>query len=44
MKHADIYKNYNLNGLNMNLDQAVIAFSKVNKIRSFDKIKKIMKK
>jgi shikimate dehydrogenase len=44
MKHADIYKNYNLNGLNMNLDQAVIAFSKVNKIKSFDEIKKIMKK
>jgi shikimate dehydrogenase len=44
MKHANSYKNYSLNGLNMNLDQAVIAFSKVNKIKSFDEIKKIMKK
>ena len=44
MKHADIFKSFNLNGLNMNLDQAVIAFSKVNKIKSFDEIKKIMKK
>ena len=37
-------KNYTLNGLDMNLDQAAIAFSKVNLIKSIEKIKSIMKK
>ena len=44
MQSALKLKNYTLNGLDMNLDQAVIAFSKVNSIKSIEKIKSIMKK
>ena len=34
----------NLNGLEMNLEQAVLAYSIVNKFTNIDLIKKIMKK
>ncbi len=44
MQSALKLKNYTLNGLDMNLDQAVIAFSKVNSMKSIEKIKSIMKK
>ena len=35
-------RGFKTNGIEMNLDQAVFAFKKVNKFKSFEKLKKIM--
>ncbi len=42
IKVANKFNNKNLNGLDMNLDQAVLAFSIVNNFKNKNKIKKLM--
>jgi len=39
---CELFNNKTYNGLGMNLEQAVVAFSKVNNIKNYDKIRKSM--